>query len=497
MTAEGASRQTRHWTARPWDAVRQLSSRTSLRTKLIVALVGLVILALGTLGMIGISILRGYLLGPVDSQLEAVGGSQQITSCVQAYLGGAGVCRVSNYDIYWVTSSGQLEPVWTPQPYTYISVQQATSPALLPDLSGVKNWLAANPQQATTIPAQAGGQQWRAMGFDVPVTNVQTGAQSAGTIIVATDVTTVYQTLQKLIWVDTIVSAAIVCVLAGVGYAVVRSNLRPLVEIEETAEEIAAGHLNRRVPERDPRTEIGSLGRSLNIMLSQIEAAFHAREKSEAAAHQSEERMRRFIADASHELRTPLTAIRGFAEYYRQRGGLVAHWDQDQPDALGAAATAGGLTPSDLDRIMQRVEKEAARMGLLVEDLLLLARLDQQRPLAHQPVDLLSLAADAVHDARMLAPAQDHQPVGTAWGRVPRDRRRAAAAPGHREPDEQRAHPHPGRNPDRGVDRFRHPRPAGGRPDPGRDTRRDRPRARHDRGTGPSGLRALLPRGPG
>jgi two-component system OmpR family sensor kinase len=148
-------------------------------------------------------------------------------------------------------------------------------------------------------------------------------------------------------------------------------------------------------------------------MLSQIETAFHAREESEAAAHQNEERMRRFIADASHELRTPLTAIRGFAEYYRQRGGLVPHWDKSAAaDASAGAAgrdaldTGGGLTPDDLDRIMHRVEKEAARMGLLVEDLLLLARLDQQRPLARQPIDLLSLAADAVHDARLLAPAR-------------------------------------------------------------------------------------------
>jgi two-component system OmpR family sensor kinase len=111
--------------------------------------------------------------------------------------------------------------------------------------------------------------------------------------------------------------------------------------------------------------------------------------------------MRRFIADASHELRTPLTAIRGFAEYYRQRGGLVKRWDKDQPAAPGPH---GGLLPDDLDRIMQRLEKEAARMGLLVEDLLLLARMDQQRPLAQQPIDLLSLAADAVHDTRLLAP---------------------------------------------------------------------------------------------
>src|SRR5262249_19181660 len=135
---------------------------------------------------------------------------------------------------------------------------------------------------------------------------------------------------------------------------------------------------------------------------SQIETAFHEREKSEEAAHQSEERMRRFIADASHELRTPLTAIRGFAEYYRQRGGLVQQWDEEESPRDVSASS--GLTAADLDRIMHRVEAEAARMGLLVEDLLMLARLDQQRPLAKGPIDLLTLAADAVHDTRMIAP---------------------------------------------------------------------------------------------
>ena len=233
----------------------------------------------------------------------------------------------------------------------------------------------------------------------------------SGTLVVGLSLGNLDQTMAYLIRLDVIVSVVILIVLMIVGFAVVRANLQPLVDIEETAGEIADGHLNRRVPERDPRTEIGSLGRSLNIMLSQIEAAFHAREESEAAAHQSEERMRRFIADASHELRTPLTAIRGFAEYYRQRGGLVPHWDKSAAGSAsadeagsGALDMEGGLTPDDLDRIMQRVEKEAARMGLLVEDLLLLARLDQQRPLARQPIDLLSLAADAVHDARLLAP---------------------------------------------------------------------------------------------
>ena len=109
--------------------------------------------------------------------------------------------------------------------------------------------------------------------------------------------------------------------------------------------------------------------------------------------------MRRFVAEASHELRTPLTAIRGFAEYYRQRGGLVQQWDEDE-----VAHSVDGLSAEDLDRIMHRVEAEAARMGLLVEDLLLLARMDQQRPLGRNPVDLLSLAADAVHDTQMIAP---------------------------------------------------------------------------------------------
>src|SRR5271165_3676342 len=367
MTAEGAGSQGGHWAARPWQAVRRLSARTPLRTKLVAALVALVIFALAALGIAGISILRGYLLGPYDSALQSTGGAPQVVSCVQDYLGGAEDCRGS-LDIYWVSSSGQLEPVWTPQPNAYFGFQQAQSPAWLPDLSGVAHWLAANPQQAITVPAQSGNDKWRVMGFPATVTNLQTGAQTTGTIILATDVTTVYNTIQKLIWVDVIVSAVIVCVMAIVGFAVVQANLRPLVDIEETAGEIADGHLNRRVPERDPRTEIGRLGQSLNTMLSQIETAFHAQEESEAAAHQSEERMRRFIADASHELRTPLTAIRGFAEYYRQRGGLVRRWDRDrQPEAAdGTAAT--GLTPGDLDRIMQRVEKEAARMGLLVED---------------------------------------------------------------------------------------------------------------------------------
>jgi two-component system OmpR family sensor kinase len=107
--------------------------------------------------------------------------------------------------------------------------------------------------------------------------------------------------------------------------------------------------------------------------------------------------MRQFVADASHELRTPLTAIRGFAEYYRQRGGIATP---------GGGTGSGQLASADMDRIMRRVEQESTRMGILVEDMLLLARLDQQRPLEARPVDLLTLAADAVHDARVVAPSR-------------------------------------------------------------------------------------------
>jgi signal transduction histidine kinase len=409
MTAEGASTQDGPARTRAWRSVRRLSSRTSLRTKLVTALITLVILALAAISFAGISILRDYLLGQTYNSLQ---DNEHVSQeAVRGYLStGQTVTTSGSVVVYWLPSSGPLVGVVTPGSKASSGFGMPSSTLSPPVLSGAAPWLAAHPQQAVTVPAQSGGGRWRALGFPTSYIDAQ-GNTISGTVIVAEDVTSVYGTIQQLAGVDLIVSIVIVFVLLIVAIAVVRANLRPLVDIEETAGEIADGHLNRRVPERDPRTEIGSLGRSLNTMLSQIETAFHSREESEAEAHQSEERMRRFIADASHELRTPLTAIRGFAEYYRQRGGLVPHWDKsasDSADAAGHGAPdiGAGLTPDDLDRIMHRVETEAARMGLLVEDLLLLARLDQQRPLARQPIDLLSLAADAVHDARLLAPAR-------------------------------------------------------------------------------------------
>ncbi|NVN53526.1 HAMP domain-containing sensor histidine kinase [Mycolicibacterium hippocampi] len=197
---------------------------------------------------------------------------------------------------------------------------------------------------------------------------------------VAIDLSDVKSTMRSLVYAQAGIGTAVLLVLGVAGYAVVHRSLRPLAEVEQTAAAIAAGQLDRRVPERDPRTEVGRLSLALNGMLAQIQRAMASSESSADQARTSEERMRRFITDASHELRTPLTTIRGFAELYRQ----------------GAAR--------DVEMLMSRIESESRRMGLLVEDLLLLAQLDAQRPLEHNRVDLLTLATDAVHDAQSIAP---------------------------------------------------------------------------------------------
>src|SRR5450432_4011403 len=231
-----------------------------------------------------------------------------------------------------------------------------------------------------TVPARNGDGRWRVV-FSV----MQSGT---GSVAVATPLTGVDSTLNQLVLFDVIIGAVVLIVLAGLSYFAVRASLRPLVDVEHTAAAIAAGDLSQRVPQSDPRTEVGKLAGALNGMLSQIESAFRAREASEQEARTSEHRMRRFITDASHELRTPLTSIRGFAELYR----------------MGAVPEE-----SDVERVMSRIENESTRMGLLVDDLLLLARLDQQRPLEHDLVDLSTIAEDAVHDAQAVAPGRDIQ----------------------------------------------------------------------------------------
>jgi two-component system, OmpR family, sensor kinase len=405
MTADKADRRAGHWAERPWQALRDLSDRTSLRTKLITGLLALVIVAVAAISASSVWLLRSYLTSQDDGQLQNVFSALNNSGQAEALVPGTAF-RVggSNNMVAGVQEPGAtLAPAGSQGGLPYSGFSQLQS---VPAVPTSQLWAIVNNGKLLTVPAQSGRNTWRVITEPVQYQlALSTGGteQVTGTLIVGADLGDINATIGRLAATAVLIGFIIVCILALAIVAVVRTSLRPLVDIEETAGEIAAGHLNRRVPERDPGTEIGSLGRSLNTMLSQIETAFHAQEESEHAAHQSEERMRRFIADASHELRTPLTAIRGFAEYYRQRGGLV----RDDGNGEAAGDPGGGLTPDDLERIMRRVEKEAARMGLLVEDLLLLARLDQQRPLARQPVDLLTLAADAVGDARLLAPARD------------------------------------------------------------------------------------------
>jgi len=216
-------------------------------------------------------------------------------------------------------------------------------------------------------------------------------------VVVAYSLDEVDATVARLQWINLVVGAIALVILGLLGYSVVRSSLRPLDTIEETAAAIASGKLDRRVPYESSRTEVGRLGRALNGMLAQIESAFRAQRASEAAARASEDRMRQFVADAGHELRTPLTSIRGYAELVRQ----------------GAVEPVGGQ-----GMVIRRIEDTAADMGVLVDDLLLLARLDQHRPLERRPVDLLSLATDVVRDARVRDPERPIE-LDAAGGPVP------------------------------------------------------------------------------
>ncbi|MGW0522747.1 sensor histidine kinase [Crossiella sp. NPDC003009] len=175
--------------------------------------------------------------------------------------------------------------------------------------------------------------------------------------------------------ISSLVALALLALLSA---PAVRRGLRPLAAISATAAAIGSGDLSRRVAGAGERTEVGRLGTALNAMLAQLETAFAQRS---AAV----ERLRRFVADASHELRTPIATIRGYAELFRR----------------GAAGR-----PDDLALVMRRIESEAERMGVLVDELLLLARLDQGRPLEREPVELTALVADAVADANT-APGHD------------------------------------------------------------------------------------------
>jgi two-component system, OmpR family, sensor kinase len=347
---------------------RSVWRRTPLWLRLITTVLALSIVALTIMGVVGARLLRGYLVDRVDSQLDAA--AHAVADRDQARALEAGLPTQ-----YHVELQGQTGATRRVVPGELSDTPPPDLPAVTPKEARERN---AKP---FTVPATHGSGSWRAIAL--PVT--QSGRDVA-TVIIATSLRDVDATVHQLAKYSLLVGAAVIAGLALAAYTMVRTALRPLTKIEHTAAAIAGGDLSRRVDNDDPTTEVGRLGLALNTMLEQIETAFNARQASEATARRSEERMRRFVADASHELRTPLTSIRGFAELHRQ----------------------GAVTdPAEVSRLLNRIEDEAKRMGLLVDDLLLLARLDQQRPFEHAPVDLRVLATDAVEAARATAPGRE------------------------------------------------------------------------------------------
>ncbi len=224
--------------------------------------------------------------------------------------------------------------------------------------------------------------RYRVIAFGGPF-RLNDGTTLQGTAVVAISLADVHATLHRLLLVELLVTLSVLAAVGALAWWLIRVGLRPLTEMEGAAADIAAGDLSRRIETTDEHTEVGRLGGALNVMLEKIEEAFAERGASEA-------RLRRFVADASHELRTPLTSIRGYAELFRR--GARSH-------------------PDDLEKSMQRIEDESARMGILVDDLLLLARLDHGPKLDHGPVDLSVVANDAVNDARVV---QSDRPIDVA-----------------------------------------------------------------------------------
>lgn len=337
-----------------------------LRVRLVAALLALAGLGLAAAGFLSTTRLRDALEERVDQQLEAAVGSTArdlLTGGVPGRREDHGPQALRRY---YALASGTDGSVIATLPVD-------GPPPQLPTVTD--SFAAERTGRPFTVRAQSGDREWR----------VLVTAAAGGSLTLATPLDDVEATVSQLVQIQLLVGTVVLAALGVGAYAVVRSSLRPLREVEQTAATIAGGDLSLRVPRQDERTEVGRLATAFNSMLGRIEGAFAAQRESEAQARESEGRLRQFVADASHELRTPLTSIRGFAELYR------------------AGAVPAG---PDLDRVMGRVEGEAGRMGSLVEEMLLLARLDQQRPLEQAPVDLLHLTADSVHDAQAVDPTR-------------------------------------------------------------------------------------------
>ncbi|HEY5251359.1 MAG TPA: HAMP domain-containing sensor histidine kinase [Acidimicrobiales bacterium] len=356
----------------------------TLRLRLLLVLVGIVAGGLIVSDVVTYTSLKSFLGTRLNQQLRAARGpvAQALEECYQTAEnpfvspGLNSTCHLNLTEAAQVPSGtyGELRDASSGAPlaWTCFSARDhASSSPLLPSPLPVS---AAN-QRPKSFPVSktgCGAHTYVAVASDTAsLVNGQ-----AFVVIVAVPLTEENQTLSHLRLVEGLVSLAVLIGLGALSWWVVRRGLRPLDEMTTTAGAIASGDLSQRVPHTESHTEVGRLGVALNTMLSEIEVAFAARAASE-------ERLRRFLADASHELRTPLTSIRGYAEIF-DRGA------RDRPE--------------DLALSMRHIRSEANRMSELVDDLLLLARLDRERPLAHEQVELTAVVAAAVDAARVKAP---------------------------------------------------------------------------------------------
>ncbi len=366
----------------------------SLRTRLLVGLLVLVLLGLGAVGGGTYVALRSFLYDRVGEQLSAASHPVQKVLFAPGALVGQAIDQRRLKDlappdtfVQIRDSVGRVQatvPAGTkasPLASPVLSSTLSPPPALPRASRGAP--FAAKPRPPTPLQfdtgAVSGGGRYRVQVSSLP------GDQ--GILIVGVPLGPVNQTLDRLLAIEGVAAGGVLLFLAAGAFWLLRAGLRPLERISQTAGGIAAGALDRRVSPAEPHTEVGRLGLALNEMLGRLEEAFARRAESEA-------QLRRFVASASHELRTPLTSIRGYAEMFDR--GL-----RERPD--------------DLAKAMARISAEATRMGGLVDDLLLLARLDERRPLQHEQLDLDKIAADAVDDARVSDPERvvelDAEPV--------------------------------------------------------------------------------------
>jgi two-component system, OmpR family, sensor kinase len=317
----------------------------SLRTRLLVGVLSVVALGFAGAGMASFHLLNDYLKQRVDEQLHVAEAQLLDPARANSFQHERGL--LEEYVVQFRDPQGNLER-------QLIGPSQRDVPRLPTLDSTTVGRLAGKPFFAHND----GGH--REAGFRVLISERPEGK---GSLVIAFDYTGTARTMARFLLIELAVMLTVLVLTALLGVMVVRVGLRPLTEVEQTAEEIVAGQdLSRRVPTlAGPGTEMGRLSRTLNTMLATIDG--------------SVTRLRRFISDASHELRTPVTGIRGLAELYRQ----------------------GAVTdPAEVVALVGRIELEATRMGLLVEDLLLLARLDEERPLRCEQVDLVPIAADAI-----------------------------------------------------------------------------------------------------